>query len=242
MAVSLALHDVTKIFGTPGAPGTAKSGAVTTGTATAGVTVLSHASYTFSHGKTYALLGISGTGKSTILQLLAGLEQPSDGAVISNGKSLSQFTPAEERYFLHETVGTVFQMPHLIDELSVRENIMLKGLVAGQEQELAEQRAQELLEKIGLTHKADALPAGLSGGEQQRVALARSLFIQPQFLLADEPTAHLDAETKKYILQLILEFQQSSGMGVIIATHDAEVAHMLEVKVRIIDGKLITEG
>lgn len=230
MATTLALHDVTKIF---------RQGRGAEKTA---VTVLSKASYVFEQGKTYALLGISGTGKSTVLQLLAGLEHPTHGAILCNEKTISRFSLTEQRYFLNEVVGTVFQMPYLLEELSVRENIVLKGMVAGQEHRFVEQRAHELLHKIGLSHKTDAMPASLSGGEQQRVALARALFVQPHFLLADEPTAHLDPETKQQILQLILELQQSYGMGVIIATHDPEVAALLEIKVRIIDGKLVTEG
>ena len=226
MTTILALRDVSKVF---------HQGKET-------VTVLSHASYVFKQGTTYALLGISGTGKSTVLQLLAGLESPSHGAILCNEKPLTNVTKIEQRIFLHETVGTVFQMPYLIDELSVSENIMLKGLIAGENHALAVQRAHELLEKMRLTHKAHAFPATLSGGEQQRVALARAIFMQPRFLLADEPTAHLDVETKKEILQLILDLKQSSGMGVVIATHDPEVAALLEVKVRIVDGKLITEG
>lgn len=226
MATILALRDVSKLF---------RQGKEV-------VTVLSHASYTFQQGTTYALLGISGTGKSTVLQLLAGLERPTHGAIACNEKLLAHATKAEQRSFLHETVGTVFQMPYLIDELSVVENIMLKGLVAGLEQTFVQQQAHELLEKIKLTHKAHVSPASLSGGEQQRVALARALFMQPTFLLADEPTAHLDGETKKEILQLILDLKQNSGMGVVIATHDPEVAALLDIKVRIVDGKLITES
>jgi ABC-type lipoprotein export system ATPase subunit len=205
------------------------------------VTVLTGASYTFEQGTTYALTGVSGTGKSTILQLLAGLEQPTDGSVVYQNKALAQFSDVEHQHFLHATVGLVFQLPYLIDELSVRENVMLKGMIIGQSGEISERKADRLLEQVGLLHKANAYPAALSGGEQQRVALVRALFVQPQFLLADEPTAHLDHETKKLIISLILEFQESSGMGLIIATHDPEIAALMDKRVAIIDNKLVSD-
>lgn len=205
------------------------------------ITILTGTSYAFEQGKTYALQGVSGTGKSTILQLLAGLEQPTEGKVLYNDRSLATFSDTEHQRFLHATVGLVFQSSYLIDELSVQENVMLKGLIAGQSGTYAQKKANDLLESVGLSHKAHASPAALSGGEQQRVALARALFVQPQFLLADEPTAHLDHATKKLMMSLILEFQESSGMGVIIATHDQEVAVLMQVQCHIIDGKFVQQ-
>lgn len=201
------------------------------------ITVLQGMSYLFEQGKTYALQGVSGTGKSTILQLLAGLEQPTEGKIFYNDRSLATFSDSDHQKFLHATIGLVFQLPYLIDELSVRENVMLKALIAGQTGSDAHKKADDLLAHVGLHHKSQTSPAALSGGEQQRVGLARALFIQPQFLLADEPTAHLDHETKKIIMSLILEFQKSSGMGVIIATHDQDVAAQMQVQCRIVDGK-----
>jgi len=205
------------------------------------VTLLTGASYTFEQGTSYALLGVSGTGKSTILQLLAGLEQPTEGTILYQDRSLAKFSDTEHQQFLHATVGLVFQLPYLIDELSVRENVMLKGLISGFAGEIAEKKADRLLEQVGLLHKANSYPAALSGGEQQRIALIRALFVQPQFLLADEPTAHLDHESKKLIIALIKEFQESSGMGVIIATHDPEIAALMDKRVSIIDGKLVSD-
>lgn len=203
------------------------------------VRVLAGASYAFQQGTSYALTGVSGTGKSTILQLLAGLEQPTEGKVLYQQKSLATFSDIEHQQFLQSTVGLVFQLPYLIDELSVRENVMLKGLIAGQSGALAQKKADDLLMEVGLLHKAAAYPAALSGGEQQRVALVRALFVQPQFLLADEPTAHLDFATKKLIISLIREFKDSSGMGVIIATHDDEIASLMDKQVAIVDGQLV---
>lgn len=205
------------------------------------VKVLTGASYTFEQGVSYALIGVSGTGKSTILQLLAGLEQPTEGKILYQQKPLATFSDREHQQFLRATVGLVFQLPYLIDELSVRENVMLKGLISGQSGTLAQKKADDLLMEVGLLHKADAYPAALSGGEQQRVALVRALFVQPQFLLADEPTAHLDHATKLLIMTLIREFKESSGMGVIIATHDEEIAAMMDKRVAIVDGQLMSD-
>lgn len=202
------------------------------------ITVLDDVSYQFKQGSTYALMGVSGTGKSTILQLLAGLEQPSQGKVLYNEKNIARFSEPEHQKFLHAVVGLVFQYPYLIDELSVLENVMLKGMITGAADEKARGRAQELLAFVGLEHKHAALPAMLSGGEQQRVALARALFVEPQFLLADEPTAHLDGESKKNVLDLLMSFQQEYGIGLIIATHDEEVAQCMEHKVLVHDGSL----
>lgn len=206
------------------------------------ISVLSGADAIFEQGKTYALLGISGTGKSTILQLLAGVDRPSSGKITFNAKDLALFTDAEHERFLHEDIGLVFQMPYLIDELSVCENVMIKGLMGGENLELNRKRATLLLQQLGLEQKIDAYPRVLSGGEQQRVALARAVFAQPKFLLADEPTAHLDRETKQLIMKLLIEMQKKSGMGVIIATHDQEVAAFLDTHLRIHLGKLVLEG
>ena len=202
------------------------------------IDVLQGATYTFHENNTYALTGVSGTGKSTIMHLLAGLEQPTEGKVLYGGRSLATFSDNEQQKFLHGTLGLVFQLPYLLDELSVRENVMLKGLITGQTGALAQKKADALLAEVGLLHKADVYPAALSGGEQQRVALVRALFVQPTFLLADEPTAHLDQETKTLILSLIREFQESSGMGVIIATHDETVAASMQKQVAIVSGQL----
>lgn len=205
------------------------------------ITVLDDVTLEFHQGVSYALMGVSGTGKSTILQLLAGLEQPTQGKVVYNGQNIARFSNREQQLFLHNTVGLVFQSPYLIDELSVLENVMLKGLITGAMGHAAQKRARDLLETVGVGHKLNALPAALSGGEQQRVALARALFVEPQFLLADEPTAHLDSEAKQAVMDLLVLFQQSYNIGLIIATHDEEVALRMQKKVVVHDGALVIE-
>ena len=153
--------------------------------------VLSGITYTFDSGRTYALTGVSGTGKSTLLSILAGLEAPTTGNVYYNNSSMSTLTNKEKNYLLNKTVGLIFQMPYLIQELSVLENVMIKGLISPTNS-IKKDQALQLLDRVGLRSKAYFLPSILSGGEQQRVAIARAVINKPDFLLADEPTAHLD--------------------------------------------------
>ena len=129
-------------------------------------------------------------------------------------------------------------MPYLIEELSVLENIMIKGLISGQSYKQAAKRGYELLDAVGLGQKADSSTVTLSGGEQQRVALARALFTQPDFILADEPTAHLDVMTKQTIVNLLLTCKRQWGMGLIVATHDQSVAEQMDTMVKLEKGIL----
>ena len=202
-------------------------------------TILESAHFTFERGCSVALTGVSGTGKSTLLHLLAGLEMPTSGSLFFNERTLESVCASERMHFLQKTFGLVFQSPYLIDELSVIENIMIKGLIAGEGFEAASKRAYELLECVGLTHKAQNATCMLSGGEQQRVALARALFSEPDFILADEPTAHLDSETKNAIIDLLLLCRKRWGVGLIIATHDESVAQRMDVVLRLENGNLV---
>lgn len=204
------------------------------------VTVLAHTSISFLQGQTYALTGISGTGKSTVLQLLAGFITPTVGLVTYNDRSLGALSPAEYAVFLQNTIGFVFQSALLLDELSVRENVMLKGLLSRQLSAAAlKQRADYLLHCVGLTHKADEQPQVLSGGEQQRVSIARALCLSPEFVLADEPTAHLDEQSKMRTMSLINDLQKELGFGLIIASHDPQIAHMMQTHMIINDETII---
>jgi len=190
--------------------------------------VLTDISITFDRGVSYALSGISGSGKSTLLQILSGFEKPTSGIVTFNGKDIHVFSSQEHEHFLHSSIGILFQTPHLIQELTVLENIMLKGLAAGGSRKDAIDKALTLLSEVMLEHKAYQKPIVLSGGEQQRVALARALMNDPLFLLADEPTAHLDVYARDTILQLLHQYKKTRNMGLIISSHDPYVTHTLD--------------
>lgn len=156
-----------------------------------------------------------------------------------NGTKLDQLNKTEYTNFLHTNIGILFQDPCLIQELTVLENVMLKGLIAGVNYETIAQTAHELLTQIGLADKANACPATLSGGQQQRVALARALCLRPQFLLADEPTGNLDQQIGQEIIELILHYQKTYGMGLILCTHDQALAHRCTNILTVSHGSLI---
>lgn len=197
-------------------------------TQTGKLSVLKGVSSSFEQGKSYAITGASGTGKSTLLHILAGLTEPNEGAVYVDECNISLFGQAERERFLNRTMGLLFQVPYLIKELTVLENVMMKGLIIGQSAEACTQEALALLEIMGLQDKASERPPVLSGGQQQRVALARALFGKPAFLLADEPTGDLDPHTGKTIIDLLLQCQATWGMGIIVSTHDVYVAQSMQ--------------
>lgn len=201
-------------------------------------TILKDVDYTFFSENTYAIMGISGTGKSTLLHILSGLELPTSGSVFFNDQNINTFSPLDKQNYLLSSIGLIFQNAYLLSELSVIENVMLKGLISGISYENSEIDALELLSLVGLSGKEKNSPSMLSGGEQQRVAIARALFTKPKFLLADEPTAHLDEKTRNQILDLLLSCQKKWGLGLIIACHDPVIANAMDTKLTISDGSL----
>jgi lipoprotein-releasing system ATP-binding protein len=186
--------------------------------------ILNKTTLSFEQGVSYALIGASGVGKSTVMHILSGLEQPSAGKVLFNNQDIAAFTTQEKSLFLNQSIGLVFQQPYLIRELCVLENVMLPGLLRGSTSTVCYDRAQQLLHEVDLHTKAMSKVSTLSGGQQQRVALARALLNKPQFLLADEPTGSLDSQTGKLIVELLSQFQREYGMGIIVCTHDMHVA------------------
>ncbi len=201
------------------------------------ISLLKGISYRFEQGHSYAIVGVSGSGKSTLLAILAGLETPSSGQVLFQGVDLFA-VDASERLNLGKQLGLVFQGPYLIDELSLIENVMIKGLIEKQDYHEASLKAQVLLEKVGLKGKENQRPRSLSGGEQQRVCIARALFTEPTFIIADEPTAHLDEATSRDIMTLLCTYQQEKRAGLVIASHDTALMDMLDTTLRLETGSL----
>ncbi|MGE0009535.1 MAG: ABC transporter ATP-binding protein [Candidatus Babeliales bacterium] len=200
--------------------------------------VVDRLSYTFTKGRTFAIMGASGTGKSTLLHLIVGFEEPTSGAIFYDDTNLALCTKKQKQMYLQQAFGILLQNAYLLDELSASENVMLKGISTGRTRQECYEQAITLLETVQLLDKIDALPTELSGGQQQRVALARALFDQPDFVVADEPTGNLDEQTGARMIDVLLENQQKYGMGVILSTHDLAVAQRMDVILELHNGKL----
>jgi len=202
------------------------------------ITIIDKVSYTFIQGHTYAITGMSGMGKSTLLHLIAGIDAPNAGTVTFNDQDIQTLSSQERALFFNQSLGLAFQQPYLIRELTVLENIMIPGIIQGKTQAECQERGHIILKLTGLAAKAHNLPGTLSGGQQQRVALARAVFNQPVFLLADEPTGSLDETTSKAIVDLLLTYQQEWGMGIIVATHDMILANRMQTIIHVHDGQI----
>lgn len=177
----------------------------------------------FTQGSSYSIIGASGSGKSTLLHILGGLDSPTSGTVYLDKQ-------------LH--IGFVFQFHYLINELTVLENIMLVGMIKEEPKATSVKKAEELLERVGLSSKATSYPVELSGGEQQRVSILRAIFNKPQFLLADEPTGNLDAHMALEIVDLLNSYKKEYNMGIILCSHDKHVYEKMENVFELVDGKL----
>ncbi len=189
-------------------------------------------------GESVALMGASGSGKSTLLHLLGGLDAPSAGAIEIGGLNLEKLDDTELSRFRRERLGFVFQFFHLLPTLSVLENTMLQGRLAGLEEGALRIRAEALLDRVSLRSRGDEKPDVLSGGQRQRVALARALVTRPMLLLADEPTGNLDSVSSADVLTLLSEMVRENNTTLVMATHSNEAAQIAGRVVRLKDGKI----
>lgn len=193
----------------------------------------------FNRGNTYAIKGVSGSGKSTLMHILGGLDSPTSGSVKFNGKNIYELKQKEKEKYLNQAVGFIFQFHYLIKELTVLENIILIGQIKGINKKACSLRAEELLQAMNLSDKQNRYPGELSGGEQQRVSIARAIFNKPAFLLADEPTGNLDSENAKNVIDLLLKAKDKWNMGLIICSHDPNVYNRMETIYTLHDGLLL---
>ena len=185
------------------------------------VVALDQVDFEVAPGELVALVGRSGSGKSTLLHLAGGLDQPDSGRVSFDGRDLGPLSIGDRAKLRRRDIGFIFQFFHLIPTLTVRENVELPLLLDGAK---ANGRADELLERVQLDHRAEHLPGELSGGEMQRAAIARALVAKPRLLLADEPTGNLDSVTGAAVLDLLMAEVRTQGAALVLVTHDAEVA------------------
>ncbi|MBR3742706.1 MAG: ABC transporter ATP-binding protein [Clostridia bacterium] len=194
---------------------------------------LDHVNLALEEGKFIVILGPSGAGKSTLLNLLGGLDSPTEGTIIVNGKDISTLTANELADYRAATVGFVFQSYNLIPTLTVIENVALVKEIAPNPLS-----SHDMLDAVGLLDHKHNFPSELSGGEQQRVSIARALAKNPKILLCDEPTGALDSETGVMVLKLLLSMARDMGKTIIIVTHNQNIARMADVVVRVKNGKI----
>jgi putative ABC transport system ATP-binding protein len=194
-------------------------------------------------GEFVALLGSSGSGKSTLLNLMAGLDRPTGGAIFANGRNLSELSSLELARYRSRTVGMVFQSFNLLPRMTLEENVELPLRLAEVDRAERGARVQEALERVHLEKRLTHRPSELSGGEQQRAALARALVNRPTLLFADEPTGNLDSATGESIMLLLKEIQQKLGMTIVMVTHERPLAERFADRIAALaDGKLLTDG
>lgn len=200
---------------------------------------LDGASLEISRSEFVAICGPSGSGKSTLLHLIGALDRPDSGELWVAGEDLTR-RRGDLAHFRARTVGFIFQLHNLIPSLTALENILIPTLELNHARREAYARAQELLERVGLAHRAHRRPPELSGGERQRVAVARALVNNPQLILADEPTGSLDSKAEKHVLDLLKELQAERGVTLILVTHDPRVAQTADRVIELLDGRVIT--
>jgi lipoprotein-releasing system ATP-binding protein len=193
-------------------------------------------------GETMAILGASGVGKTTLLHMLGALDRPSRGEVIYRGEDLGEKSERDLASFRNRQIGFVFQFHYLLSELTALENAALPGWIGGLPKREVEDRASLLLREMGLGDRLNHRPGTLSGGEQQRVAVARAMLMEPRVLLADEPTGNLDTRTSSAVEDLLLDLRDKHGVTLVVVTHNPEFAGRMDRQVMMVDGNILEEG
>jgi lipoprotein-releasing system ATP-binding protein len=201
-----------------------------------GTKALKGVGFRIEKGEFVGLMGPSGSGKSTLLHIIAGLDRPTEGKVLVDGKDITRMDEDQLAEFRKNNIAFIFQFYYLLEDFTALENLTLIGQLTGQRE--PKKRALELLNFLRLSHRANHKPYQLSGGEQQRTAIGRALMLNPKLILADEPTGNLDLEEGKRIFELFLELRDKEGITFLIATHNQEMAKYFDRVLRIRDGLL----
>lgn len=202
-------------------------------------TILDNVSFKIYNGELISIVGSSGSGKSTFLHLLSGIDNPSKGEILFKGISLQKMSPKTKSQFLNNEIGIIYQFHHLLMEFSVLENVAIPLLIANYKIKTAHDMAKQMLNTVGLRKFINYFPHQISGGQRQRVAIARALINHPSLVIADEPTGNLDVTNAKIIFELIKSINQKQGTTFLVVTHDLHLSKKLTRQVNILNGKLI---
>lgn len=204
--------------------------------------VLKGVSLSIKKGEVISIVGPSGAGKTTLLQLIGTLDRPSGGSIRFNGEELGKMSESRLATFRNKHIGFVFQFHQLLPEFTALENIIIPALISGRKRKEAEAEAMELLRIMGIEHRAQHKPSEMSGGENQRVAVARALINRPDVILADEPSGSLDSHNKEELHRLFFDLRDKLGQTFIIVTHDESLAAFTDRTIRMVDGVIETEN
>lgn len=204
--------------------------------------VLDDVSLSIGSNEIITIVGPSGAGKTTLLQIAGTLDRPDSGSVLYDGEDIARFNDRRLSAFRNRNIGFIFQFHQLLPEFTALENIMIPALIAGDSKKAARQRAEELLEFMGLAERAGHKPAELSGGEKQRVAVARALVNNPDVILADEPSGSLDSKNKEELHQLFFDLRDKFGQTFVIVTHDEQLASITDRTIKMRDGLMDIEA
>lgn len=192
-------------------------------------------------GEIVSIVGPSGAGKTTLLQILGTLDRPDNGEIEVDGINFSQLSERELALFRNRHIGFIFQFHQLLPEFTALENVMIPALIAGTDAKTASRKSKELIDFLGLTNRLGHKPAELSGGEKQRIAVARALINQPSLILADEPSGSLDSKNRDELHRLLFDLRDKFGLTLVIVTHDKELALLSDRVIEMKDGKIIKQ-
>lgn len=206
------------------------------------VQAVRHANFSTEPGEFVAVVGPSGSGKTTLLAMIGGLLTPTSGSILVNGRDIAGLGSAQQAAYRRESVGYVFQANNLLPFLTARENLLVMSHITGTNRRAARRRADQLLEELGLTRRADALASELSGGERQRVAIGRALMNDPELVLVDEPTASLDSARGRQVVESLIHEVKSRGKLGLMVTHDMAMAELADRIIEMHDGELRVRG